>query len=286
MSSGLYSGGSGLTSNTGLYGDTSGLWGGASGLAAGFGWSPARLFVSGEQGVWYDPSDLSTLFQDSAGTTPAFTDGDPVGLILDKSGNGNHATQATDAKRPVLRISGGRYRLEFDGATSNRALETAAIDLTGTDEITLCAGVHKASDTTPGTIAEFSSDYTANDGTFRLRGPHGVGTDSFQMSSKGTTARVVNHTGFASPVTAVLTGEASISPALVRLFVNGASGQNTAEQGTGNYGNHPLYIGGRAGLTAFPFDGDFYGFVLRSKLSPTSDIALMKAWMSRKTGAY
>lgn len=38
-------------------------------------------------------SDKSTLFQDVAGTVPVTKDGDPVGLIRDKSGNGNHATQ-------------------------------------------------------------------------------------------------------------------------------------------------------------------------------------------------
>ena len=32
--------------------------------------SIADLFASSEQGAWYGPSDLSTLFQDSAGTTP------------------------------------------------------------------------------------------------------------------------------------------------------------------------------------------------------------------------
>ena len=36
----------------------------------GTAFSPAVLFASGEQGVWYDPSDFTTLFQDSAGTTP------------------------------------------------------------------------------------------------------------------------------------------------------------------------------------------------------------------------
>ncbi len=60
------------------------------------------LFGSGEQGAWYDPSDLSTLFQDSAGTTPVTAVEQPVGRILDKSGRGNHATQATTTKRPVL----------------------------------------------------------------------------------------------------------------------------------------------------------------------------------------
>lgn len=61
----------------------------------------ALLFGSGEQGAWYDPSDLSTLFQDSAGTTPVTAVEQPVGRMLDKSGRGNHATQATTTKRPI-----------------------------------------------------------------------------------------------------------------------------------------------------------------------------------------
>lgn len=72
---------------------------GAGGAAA---FSPASLFASGEQGAWYDPSDFSTMFQDSAGTTPVTAVEDPVGKILDKSGRGNHATQATTAAKPKL----------------------------------------------------------------------------------------------------------------------------------------------------------------------------------------
>jgi hypothetical protein len=49
--------------------------------------SPASLFAAGEQGAWYDPSDFSTMFQDSAGTTPVTAVEQPVGLILDKSKN-------------------------------------------------------------------------------------------------------------------------------------------------------------------------------------------------------
>lgn len=45
----------------------------------------ARLFSNGEQGCWYDPSDFSTLYQDSAGTTPVTAVEQPVGLMLDKS---------------------------------------------------------------------------------------------------------------------------------------------------------------------------------------------------------
>jgi hypothetical protein len=50
-----------------------------------FGFDPASLFASNEPGVWYDPSDTSTLFQDAAGTTPVTAVEQPVGLMLDKS---------------------------------------------------------------------------------------------------------------------------------------------------------------------------------------------------------
>ena len=80
-------------------------------------WSPSALFVDGTtKGAWYDPSDLSTMFQNSNGTT-AVAVGDPVGYIADKSGNGFHAIQATAASRPVLRQDAqGRHYLEADGA--------------------------------------------------------------------------------------------------------------------------------------------------------------------------
>jgi len=45
---------------------------------------PRLYFQNGEQGVWYEPSDLSTLFQDAAGTTPVTAVEQPVGLMLDK----------------------------------------------------------------------------------------------------------------------------------------------------------------------------------------------------------
>ena len=81
----------------------------------------AALFQTGTPGVyyegaWYDPSDSTTVFQDSTGTTPA-TVGDPVGLILDKSKgltlgselaiNGTFDTDTGWAKGAGWTISGG-----------------------------------------------------------------------------------------------------------------------------------------------------------------------------------
>lgn len=75
------------------------------------GFTPAALNPAG----WYDPSDLSTLFQDSAGMIPVTAHGDPVGLMLDKSGNGNHLTQGVAAQRPSYGTDGQRHWIEGDG---------------------------------------------------------------------------------------------------------------------------------------------------------------------------
>ena len=74
--------------------------------------SPLSLFKDGKQGVWYDPSDLSTLFQDAAGTVLVTTNGNPVGKILDKSGNNNHATQTVSAARPLYNTEPSRLLLD------------------------------------------------------------------------------------------------------------------------------------------------------------------------------
>jgi hypothetical protein len=50
-----------------------------------FMWTPALAFKPADNGVWYDPSDFTTLFQNSIGTIPVTAVEQPVGLMLDKS---------------------------------------------------------------------------------------------------------------------------------------------------------------------------------------------------------
>ena len=65
---------------------------------------PATLFSGAAVGAFYDPSDLSTLWQDTAGTSPVTTAGQSVARMDDKSGNGYNLTQATAAARPSRTI--------------------------------------------------------------------------------------------------------------------------------------------------------------------------------------
>jgi len=63
---------------------------------AGRRWSP---LTPGGCGLWLDASDTSTLFQDSAGTTPVTSSGQPIGLWKDKSGLARDFSQATSGNR-------------------------------------------------------------------------------------------------------------------------------------------------------------------------------------------
>ena len=75
---------------------------------------PSSLFASGEEGVWYDPSDISVLFQDNTGATPVTAPGQTIGLVLDKSSNGFNATQATTAARPSYIVDADGVFIQHD----------------------------------------------------------------------------------------------------------------------------------------------------------------------------
>jgi hypothetical protein len=102
------------------------------GSVAGFGvseqFSPASLFSAGEQGAWYDPSDLSTLFQDSAGTTPVTAVEQSVGLMLDKSKGGRQSLPITgwvkDSGDGVVTVNGGT--ITITGATTTTRVDILA----------------------------------------------------------------------------------------------------------------------------------------------------------------
>lgn len=74
--------------------------------------SPAILFEDGQQGLWYDPSDLTTMYQTNDTSTPVTAAGQTVGLWLDKSGNENNASNATAAQRPLYQDTPSRLVLD------------------------------------------------------------------------------------------------------------------------------------------------------------------------------
>lgn len=243
--------------------------------------APAALFANGEAGVWFDPSDLSTLFQDAAGTTPVTASGQPVGLMLDKSGNGNHASQVTDANRPTLQVSGGRYYLSCDGM--NDALATASIDFTSSDQVYGCFGLEKLSDAAVAAFLEFSP--SGADGIFAFFAPATAAQASVTWRSRGTALAINTVLSLPAPNKSVFTVRADISTPLNGISVNGGAEAVVAtSQGTGNYGSFPLYLFSRGGTT-LPFTGSMYGIIIRLGAPPASDLAdAVERFMAGKTG--
>lgn len=88
---------------------------GGEGIVTPGGFNPAQL--AGLQ-LWYDVSDLTTLFQDDGATTPVTADGQSVAVIHDKSGNGYHGAQTISARRPVYKTDGTYHWLQFNGAAN------------------------------------------------------------------------------------------------------------------------------------------------------------------------
>ncbi len=236
------------------------------------GFNPRTLFAASEPGAWYDPSDMSTLFQDSAGTVPVTAVEQPVGRILDKSGRGNHATQATTTKRPVLKIdAGGCYYLSFDGVDD--ALQTGNIDFTGTDKMTVWAGV------TP--LLAGGSQYIAatNTGTgrFALMADHYGAT---QFESRGLSSGYAQSAPLMSGQ--VLCGRGDISGDVSVLRRNGVQvASATTDQGAGNYGNSPLIIGGFT-ISTSHFNGRLYSLIVRGAQSSLSQIEATEAYIKQK----
>lgn len=241
------------------------------------GFSPAALFASGEEGAWYDPSDLSTLFEED-GTTPASVNG-PVGKILDKSGNGNHLVQTTETKCPTLKLASGLYYLEFDGVDDG--LQSADIDFTGTNTMSVFSGARKEADEVA-VVAELSNNVGGSNGAFRIAS---IGSNVWRYTSKGTSGVNANATDYTPPVTSVLTGLSDITNDVNTIRVDGVEKASpTANQGDGPYGNWPLNFGARNSGASLHLDGRVYGLIVRGALSNASEIASAETYIAGKTG--
>jgi hypothetical protein len=98
-----------------------------------------RQIVQRDNGAWFDTEDMGAMFQDAAGTTPVTALEQPVGRWLDKSGNGNHATQPITASRPTL--SARKNLLVATDVLSTQTVTTVAskycLSFWGTGVITL-----------------------------------------------------------------------------------------------------------------------------------------------------
>jgi len=164
---------------------------------------PRTLFSATEKGFWYDFSDASSLFQTSDRTVRVTAPGQPVALVLDKSGRSNHSFELVSLSRPVygvqpvtgvrnvltntevlstqsVSVSSGTYTLSFSGAgsiTLSGAASSSAL-LSGTHTFSVSSGSLLLS--VSGTVTKAQLERQASKTQYQR-----VGATSFDVTEAG-----------------------------------------------------------------------------------------------------
>ena len=171
--------------------------------------------------------------------------------------------------------------LRFDGVDDS--LSTNSISFTSTDKMSVFSGARKLSDAGIGMLVELSASITSNNGAFSVPAPTAA-NDRYGFNSKGTVLSSSFAIGYAAPITNVVTCLGDISGDLATLRVNGAQvAQSTSDQGTGNYGNYPLFIG-RRNNTSSPFNGQLYSMIIVGKQVTATELSSTETYTAIKTG--
>lgn len=241
-------------------------------------WSPSTLFNLGQPGFWYDVQDLSSMWQDSAGTTPAAVDA-VVGKVNDKSGNARHLTQVTAENKPILRQAGGFYHLQFDG--SDDWLETASFAW-GSDHVSIYGALDDDNIGVVCCIAEFGPTSVSTTETWGLLT---TGTPSAAIRSMGTTTS--RQIGAGQPAGWFLArGRANPTTPLVGFKLNNDTpSQAGSIQGATNYGTQKLFVGRRNGSVS-PFTGKIAGLIARNSDFSAGEDDATRNYLNSIVSAY
>lgn len=242
-----------------------------------------QLFANNEQGFVFDFNDLSTMYQDAAGTVPVTGVGQPVGKVLDKSGRGNHATQSTSAKRPILQQNAttGAYYLAFDGVDD--CLVINSINFSNTNSVTIFGGVvfNNLSGNSQ-FVVELSNDSWENKGTFSLwRGYSGIADYALRRnitSNYPDDLRANNDNKNTAVVTGVI--DSNKNTEFLRNLGRIKSSK-TLEVTTNNFKTYPLYIGGGS---AGYLNGQLYSLIGLSRVATTTEITNAENAIAKNVG--
>lgn len=180
----------------------------------------------------------------------------------------------------------GTSGIHIWGAQLEAGSTATAYQKTGTDKMTVFAGVHKASDAAIGIAVETSANALGgNAGAFLIAAPWTAGT--YRVGSGGSAPTAVETaTTYTAPTTSVLAMTANIPADQLALRVNGVQVAAPGfDQGTGNYGNYPLYVG-RRNNSANPFNGRIYQLAIKGKAMTAAEIATVESYINSKTKAY
>lgn len=257
-------------------------------------YTPATIFGAGDQGWWLDISDISSMFQDAAGTTAAAV-GSPVGKITDKSGKGNHFTQTTTAQKPILRLdSNSRYYLECDGVDDNEV--TGNINLNAFTKMATVAGYRLEGTTSQQLVLANGYSAAQANGGFQM-GHHTAFAGNlpfygalYQNNTTNNTT-VQNASPGAPPrvmvSTCLMDWVATPQSAQITLRNNAATSTQTLSgvAVTGAFAFTTITLAARSDL-AIPLQGRIYNLVSITRVLTTQELTDLETFVNSKTGAY
>lgn len=247
--------------------------------------APSQILISSSPGFAFDISNITSLWQDTAGTIPVTDPGDPVARVDDVSGRGNHATQTDPAKQPTYQIDvNGNAYLDFDGVDD--FLQVPALNLSGATSGLLLVAF--ARDTyAADALLEHTVAYTGTPGAF-LANVTGAGTVTFAMQGASTNASASAAPGaIPGPFVASTfldTAAATAAAAFADAKLNGVAFQSpaTANPTSSGFVSADLYVASRAGTGLF-FDGRLYGAVVRAGSVTANQKAALEGYYAARS---
>lgn len=244
--------------------------------------SPLDLFAGGFKGLWIDPSDFTTMFQNTAGTTPVTGVGQAVALIKDKSGNVVNLSQGVTTKQPLLQQDeNGKYYLYFDGV-DDFYFSVGTLNLSTAYAFTSFVGMRKLRDSSMGTVFELG----VGAGSIAVNAPRNAGVANYSTTIRATAAvEAITAGSYTSPHSAIITasGDTTTSPGSLNLRINGALVKSMTGTYTGPFANTRLDVGCRNGA-GFYGNHRLYGLIIVGKACDASTIAQTEQWMANKSG--
>jgi hypothetical protein len=205
----------------------------------------ADLFDASEKGFAYNFQDLSTLWQDVAGTIAVTAVDQSIARIDDISGNNNHLIQADSLKRPQLKQDAEGYYVWFDGTKS--MYSESIVDFNELiNYTTLCRFTKELSST--GCILEASVNMNNNTASFAMfQESQNI---SFTNSGSGYNSAQVQLDADSLFIGVMKVLE---NPKIKMMRVNGIEKVRTGilNQSTWGLLNHKIYVGARGGTSLF-----------------------------------
>lgn len=246
-------------------------------IAAAIAWTPPSAAIT--LAAWFDPSDITTLFKDTAGTVPVTADGDHVLCMKDKSGNNFHVIQNNGAGfEPIYRTGGGKPYLELTGASSQWLFTSGNVQVVNASDGSHSAGAAVIFTNNTGTQKVLDSDAATRVAQF-LR--NSAGTSETLAFTSG--ASVLGDTGPAitagAATTLIEVTDATIAD---EIFVNNV-GNGATSHGAGTLQNAAYQIGIGAGVAGSnPMTGKFYGGVIYRGALSSGDRASLHTYLAGK----